>query len=348
MGINDISDSLNLMSGQDSFSSEASQGNKILYLARVDSVDDRSDMGRITATIVDFNDSNGEEQPGKDRYDTSSKVAFPLIPHFFNIQPRVGELVYLFLENPKDQSSRRFYVGPIRSVKKRVSEKESTSSANKMFTIDSYQDNDTVNAILNDRRFGENNDNVFVRGKNDSEVSLRPREVMITAGYFQDGTYNKNEQTTCFIQLKDYKEVLRDNGEIERESFSQTNIVGSNINLISSNNSSKKERSLDENGNIDPSNFESSTNPDLETYGETAKKLHPLVFGDELVKLLKIMIRFCLNHKHTPQDKPYGTVEEINLLKEYLGVDSNSEDLDSAQDINSKMTELLSKSVRTN
>jgi hypothetical protein len=348
MGINELSDSLNILGGQSPFSSKGTQGDRIIYLARVESNDDRSNMGRITASIIDFNDQNGEEQPGKDRNDVLPKIAYPLFPHFVNLMPRIGELVYVMLENPKDQSSRRFYIGPLRSVKRSFSEQESTSSANNIFNENTFRSTDATNINLDDKRNIINNDYVSLKGKNDADITLKSREVLINAGFYKNKTYTENIETPCFIQLKDNLEVISENGSIERPAFSQINIVGSNINLISSNSSSRKNRTLDENGNINSSNIEFNTNPDLNTYGETAKQLHPLVLGDELVKLLKVMIRFCLNHKHTPQDKPYGTTEEINILKEYLGVDSSSENLNSAEDTGAKITEILSKNVRTN
>ena len=110
--------------------------------------------------------------------------------------------------------------------------------------------------------------------------------------------------------------------------YSQTNIVSTNINLIST-----------EGKNRDPKidNIETLTNKDnLERFGDIAATLHPLVFGDELVKLLKIIINFCITHKHTPQ-KPAETAtkeETIREISEYLS--------------DEKIQELLSKNVRTN
>lgn len=339
-----MADSLNIMGGQSSVFGSATQGDKIIYLARVVDNVDRSNMGRIQATIIDFNDANSEEQPGKDKNDNIPKYAFPLIYQFVNVIPRIGELVYVFLENPKDQSSRRFYIGPIRSVKKQQSTFESTASANKLFTVNSYGKRNAENQPINNETYFSN-DHIRIDGKNNSNITFKPREVLITAGELQNNSFDLNTKTQCFIQMKDYLAIKKENlpsssfeessTSLIRDSYSQQNIVASNINLISSNSSSRKNRPLDENGNIkDLSNVEITTNPDLETYGVIAKELHPLVLGDELVKVLKIIIRFCLNHKHTPQEVPYATEEEINLLNDYLA-DEN-------------ISAILSKSVRTN
>lgn len=343
-GVDDLSSSLSIMGGQSSVFGSATKGDKIIYLARVVDNEDRSNMGRIQASIIDFNNANGEEQPGKDKNDNIPKYAFPLIYQFVNVIPKVGELVYVFLENPKDQSSRRFYIGPIRSVKKAQSEFETTSSANQLFNINSYGKVDAPNQPINPNSFFEQ-DNIRIDGKDNASISFKSREVLITAGQLKENSFETNKETKCYIQMVDNLPVTDtefakgtlavDEEIVITKGFSQTNIVGSNINLISSNSSSAQNRPLDEDGNlIDLSNVENSTNPELNVYGETAKKLHPLVLGDELVKLLKIIIRFCLNHKHTPQEKPYATVEEIELLTEFLA-DEN-------------IQAILSKSVRTN
>lgn len=332
--MNELSDSLNLSKGQSSVFGDATQGNKIIYLAKVVNNEDRSNMGRITATIINFNEDDGEEEPGKDKNDTEAKIAYPLIYQFVNVIPKVDELVYIVLENPKDQSSRRFYIGPIRSSKRVKSEIELPSSANNLFTPNSFAQIDSTNLLLNSKTVVDS-DNISLDGKNDSTIVLGSREALINVGSLIDNTFDVNTKTPCFIQLKDNLQKFDNSNNLIKDSFSQMNIVASNINLISSNSSSAQNRQLDELGNLkDKSNVENNTNPDLETYGNQAKELHPLVLGDELVKLLQIMIRFCLNHKHTPQEKPYGTTEEIQLLNEYLS--------------NENIQKILSKSVRTN
>ncbi len=356
MGVNGISpmaDSLNVMGGQDSVAGNATKGDKIIHLARVIDNVDRSNMGRIQASIIDFNDVSREEQPGKDKNDNIPKYAFPLIYQFVNVVPRIGELVYIFLENPKDQSSRRFYIGPIRSVKKEKSNFESTSSANKLFDVDSYGKKNTDAQPINNVSYSSN-DYIKINGKNNANITLKPREVLITAGGLEDNSFDLNDKTQCFIQMKDNLAVTESSTpslaeesisgaakkeNVLRDAFSQQNIVASNINLISSNTSARANRPLDENGNIiDKSNVELKTNPALDTYGVLAKELHPLVLGDELVKVLKLIISFCLSHKHTPQQPPYASSTEQELIDLNALLDEDG--------IN--ISTILSKSVRTN
>tara|TARA_Y100000389_G_scaffold200051_1_gene239704 strand:+ start:1942 stop:2997 length:1056 start_codon:yes stop_codon:yes gene_type:complete len=351
MGLDDLASSLSVLGGQSSVFGDATKGNKIMHLARVVDNNDRSNMGRIQATIIDFNEVNGEEQPGKDKNDNVPKYAFPLIYQFVNVIPRVGELVYIFMENPKDQTSRRFYVGPIRSVNKSQKPFESTASANNLFNVNTYGKTPATNEPIN-QKSSPINDYVRIDGKENSNITFKSREVLITAGELKSNSFDLNTESPCYIQLKDnpavtttklpkaanspdaIKEIT-----IQRPAFSQTNIVGTNINLISSSSSSAQNRALNDDGKLaDESNVENATNPELELYGDLAKKLHPLVLGDELVKVLKLIISFCVNHKHTPQQPAYASKTEQELI------DLNA--LLDEEGIN--ISTILSKSVRTN
>jgi len=327
MGFNDISDNLSRnMDGQVSIHSNANGSSKTIHLAKVQDNSDFSNMGRIRAEIIEFDNETGDVSPGLDKDIVEYQIAYPLIPSFLNVIPQPEELVYIFCENPSNKSSIRFYIGPIRSVNRPVSELETAFSANDLFNIKSYSGQNTY---LNPGNSSNqiNKDNIYIKGKNDSDIIFRSREVLIRAGSFNRNSFEENILTPCYIQL-----IQNDN--TETNSFSQTNIVGSNINLISSDITNRRIRALDSEGNlVDSSNIENNTNPILDNYGSTAKELHPLVLGDELVKVLKTLIKFCLNHKHTPQENAYAPTEEIGILNDFLS-DQNIEFI-------------LSKSVRT-
>lgn len=328
MGVNDLANNLNItIAGQSSTSSDATQSSKIIFFGKVKDISDFSNMGRIRVEIIEFDSDGGEEVPGKDKNVVDYVLAFPLIPNFINIMPRVDELVYIFMENPLSPISKRFYIGPIRSVGLPVSQSEGTSSANNLFNEDSYFPGRANFLLPSNDSFIINKDDIYIKSKNDSDVILKSREVLIRAGSLQPNIFEDNIQTQCYIQL-----IQKNEGNIN--AFSQANIVGSNINLISSDSRTSRNRALDENGNlIDSSNVEITTNPRLNEYGNLAKELHPLVLGDELVKVLKVLIRFCLNHKHTPQDTAYSPTEEIGILNDFLS--------------NENIQFILSKSVRT-
>lgn len=324
--------------------------NKIIYYAEVLDNSDASKMGRITVKIIDKDENGNIIDGGKDKDNpeaTSGRgiVAFPLIPDFFSSVPEPGEMVYILFANPSKPDNDRYYIGPIRSVKNPTTKSETPSSAIKLFNKLSFLEKNKAQAG-NSSIVDNNEKYIYIKGKEDSDIIFKSREVLIRAGSIQEGssTFERNEETKCFIQLRQGSTVLpgspfdlADNVQ----NFSQTNIVASNINLISSDVQAAKNRRLDENGNLENNsafkNIEIDTNTRLEVYGEQAKKLHPLVLGDELEKLLQIIIRFCLNHIHQPQNPVSPEFDEVDYVA----------DLKAYQEP-SKMAEILSNSVRTN
>jgi hypothetical protein len=333
MGLTEMADNLGRnLSGQLNPSSDSTKNKRIIYPAKVRDVEDFANQGRIKVEIISINETTGEEQPGKDNNTPLSKLplCLPLLPDFLHSAPQLGEMVFIILDNPSDLSSNRYWVGPIRSTRF-PRETESYVSANQIYQNSSYktQGNSTVKNSENPI-FPSRND-IYIKGKDDSDIIFKSREVVLRAGSFINGQDEENKITPCSIQL--LQKDVNNNENISP--YSQINIKASNINLISTDLSSRKNRTLNENGSLrDENNIEKNTNKRLEDFGEDAVKLHPLVLGDELVKLLKVIIRFCINHKHTPQESAYAPTEELDILNEFLS-DEN-------------MKVILSNTVRTN
>jgi len=329
MGLNEIANNLNIISGQASVSSKATNNARIIYPAIVRDVTDFSNHGRLKVEIISIDANTGEQQPGKDNNTPLSKLplCIPLIADFLHSSPQIGEMVLVFLENPSDLTSTRYWVGPIRTTKF-PKENESFESANAIFRTNTFSNKSNVNSTPKSGNLPNIND-IYVKGKDDSDITFKSREVLIRAGTLVDKTTDLNTTTVCTIQM-----VQKDKNT-NVTPFSQINIKASNINLISSDSSSRKNRTLNENGKLtDESNIENNTNKRLSDFGSEANELHPLVLGDELVKLLKVIIRFCLNHRHTPQETPYAPTEEIDILNDFLSDDT--------------MKVILSNTVRTN
>lgn len=322
--------------------------NKIIYLAEVIDNNDSSKMGRVTVRIIDKDESGNIVIGGKDKdnpetVDGNGIVAFPLIPDFFSSVPQPGELVYILFANPTKPDNDRYYIGPIRSAKNPTTKTESAGSALKLFNPLNF--NEEKKTQTENSSIVDNNENfIYIKGKEDSDIIFKSREVLIRAGALDVNSTNfsLNEETKCFIQLRQTSTIKPPQPfelEQQKENWSQLNIVGSNINLISSDKKAAKNRALDENGFFDTQsiNIESETNSRLEVYGKQAKELHPLVLGDELEKLLQIIIRFCLQHSHQPQNPVSPEFNEVDYVKDLIAYTEPN-----------KMAEILSNSVRTN
>ena len=72
---------------------------------------------------------------------------------------------------------------------------------------------------------------------------------------------------------------------------------------------------------------------ELRSLGDMADLLHPAVFGDELVKVLDLIIRFLISHVHQPQNPPIET-SVSDSIKEY--------------NVKGKLQNLLSNLIRIN
>lgn len=330
MGIDELSENLNRnLAGQPINSSDSTKAGRIIYPAKVRDVEDFANQGRIKVEIISI-DENGEEAPGKDNNTPLSKlpICIPLLPSFLHSAPQIGEMVFVILENPKDLTSNRYWAGPVRTSRI-PNVTESYASANQMFSTSTFKTQGNNIVKTSESTNFPKRDNIFIKGKDDSDIIFKSREVLLRAGTFQDGTDEENIDTPCNIQM-----IQRD-VNVEFEPYSQINLRASNINLVSTDSSSRKNRALNDNGKIsDESNIESNTNERLSDFGEEAIKLHPLVLGDELVTLLKVIIRFCINHRHTPQETPYAPTEELDILNEFLSDET--------------MKVILSNTVRTN
>tara|TARA_R110000868_G_scaffold74710_2_gene216169 strand:- start:6805 stop:7845 length:1041 start_codon:yes stop_codon:yes gene_type:complete len=325
-------------------SSSQSSSNKIIYLGEVVSNIDSSKMGRIKVRLVTKDEKNNIIVAGKDKDNPEAieegVVAFPLIPDFFSSIPEPGELVYILFANPTKPDNDRYYIGPIRSIKNPTTKSELASSSVRLFNSSSF--NGEKGAQSENSSTVDNNEKyIYIKGKEDSDIIFKSREVLIRAGAFDENSANfsLNENTKCYIQMRQTSTTLPPEGIVpsRQKDWSQTNIVGSNINLISSDSDGAKNRTLNPDGSLLLPNIEAETNSNLEIYGEEAKKLHPLVLGDELEKLLQLIIRFCLQHIHQPQSPVSPEFDEVDYVSE----------LKSYQDA-TVMAKILSNSVRTN
>lgn len=279
-------------------SSSGNSAARNIYPAIVISNEDPMGMKRIIAKIVSL-DENGEINGGRDRDTPNEQLPFsvPMMPNHFHIVPIEGEMVYILLENPSDNSAPRYYMG---------------SQVNSQFKL-RFQGYEEAERVFKDTQFNLNKNkssnidaslalpkigDIAIQGRDDSDLILKPREVLLVAGKFNKGTLDLNTDTPSKLQLIQMENHEKD--LIPR--YSQANITSTNVNIYSNRGKFRAE-SL--------SKFEK--NKDLESLGELAKTLHPAVFGDELIKLLDLMIRVILNHIHTPQVHLVQTPESNEL-----------------------------------
>ena len=309
-GIDSLAGSIMQLYGKGNFTSKGNSGSRVIYPAVVTSTDDPLGQNRIKARIISLDD-NEEIVGGKDKDKTDENLVYcyPLVPEFFHVRPIAqqkdsdgniitqGEMVWLILENPSDDTAPRYWIGPIISSQIKL-KFQSYSEAIQMTDITSFNLNLALNNSFKSNSVLPQQSDVAVQGRDDADLILKPRELFLTAGKFIPNTIEINTISPSNIRLKQFE-----NNQIgPLKTFSQANIQSTNINIFSP---------LGKFRDKNLSKFE--VNENLKSYGDLASSLHPAVFGDELVKLLDIIIRVLLTHVHTPQSPLVPIPESITL-----------------------------------
>lgn len=311
-----VSESLMSMNGQDKFRGEGNKSSRIIYPAVVRNIDDFAAQNRIKVEIVAL-DENGQIVPGKDKDTPVDKlpICIPLIPEFIHVRPQVGECVWIIAENPSDLSSPRFFIGPVITSQQKL-QYQSYEDSVSIFNMNTFAQpnvtNPTLQKSLKASAVFPQQTEISVQGRDDADVTFSPREINIRVGKFKKNTLDSNVDAPCRIQFKmfDTSQVTTGIRAIDLiaasqfKSFSQTNMTSTNINIFSPEGKFKK---------MDSNDPEFKNNPRLKDFGDVAQKLHPTVFGDELITLLKLILSYLTNHIHTPQKPalPNPTSQEL-------------------------------------
>lgn len=299
--LNELTASLLNSNGQGNIYSSGNQAIRNIYPAIVLSTDDPLEQNRIIARIIEF-DSEGKPKGGRDRDTPDDKLPFciPMLPEHFHVRPLKDEMVFLFLENPSDNSAPRYYIGPIVTTQYDLAG-QLYKSAVKIFDYTVFNLNNNVQSKPKTATAFPAQADVAVQGRSDADLILRQREAYVVAGKFKPNTFDVNTETPSYLQLKQYDNVTT--GPLK--AYSQANLQSTNVNIFSPI------------GKFRDKNLASfERNEDLKSFGDFAATLHPVVFGDELVKLLDVMIRVILTHIHTPQN-PLVPTPESAQLQEY-------------------------------
>jgi len=310
-GINSLAASILQMNGQANLASFGNSSSKNVYAAMVVSTDDPTGQNRIKVRVV-TKDNEGNLFGGKDRDKLNDNLVYcyPLIPEFFHVRPipaqvdeagnliTQGEMVWVILENPSDESAPRYWVGPIISSQLKL-KFQAYAEALQMTDITPFNTNLATNNDFKVDAILPGAADVAIQGRDDADLILRTRQAILTAGKFRPNSVIPNDISPSNITLTQF-----DNNNVGKlKTFSQANIQSSNINIYSPI-GKFRENSL--------AKFE--VNENLESFGNLANSLHPAVLGDELIKLLDVIIRVLLTHIHTPQNPLLPTPDSETLL----------------------------------
>jgi len=313
-----LSESILTTNGQAFHRLQANPSQRLIYPAIVREVSDNAGYNRIKAEIVNLN-SEGKIYSGRDKDSTLDQMplCIPMLPEFMHVRPKVGECVLVFLENPSDPTSARYYIGPIITQQTKL-ENQTFQSSQAIYNKGSLRgkqigggpstdvDNDAGNLFAKQ-------DEIAFQGRQNSDVVLGNNYLRIRTGIFQNLiNFKENTDYPCQIELKIVDKPISTTGvriadtqiNSSFEPFSQQNIRATNINLIAPEGKFRK---------VSEASLELRYNPRLNDFGEEAKTLHPAVFGDELVNVLYDMINYMFSHVHPPQSPALPNNFAFNL-----------------------------------
>jgi hypothetical protein len=289
--------------------SEGNQNSRNIYPAIVVNNEDPLGMKRVIARIISL-DENDQINGGRDRDTPTDQLPFcvPIMPNNFHIIPLVDEMIYVFLENPSDNSAPRYYMGsqinsPFKLKFQAYAEAQRVFKYTD-FNLNPNKDNN-LQALTVIPKVGD----IALQGRTDADLILRPREVFMVAGKFDKGTLNINETTPSIFQMIQQENDIEKDDELIPK-YSQANLTSTNMNFYSIRGKFRDAALAD---------FE--INEDLKSFGDLANSLHPAVFGDELIKILDLIIKVLLTHIHTPQ-LPLLATPESDEMSSYT-VDGN-------------------------
>jgi|TARA_R110000851_G_scaffold85152_1_gene185278 hypothetical protein len=279
--------------GQGGYSSKGDANFRNVYPARVEFVDDPLSQGRIKVRIDD------RDRLARDVNDLPWCV--PLKSSFIYSKPRLGELVFVLLEDPKDNTGIRYWSGPIHTSQFQH-KAESYSSAKNIYKDSASNSKPQISSKDLKHLDIPKGFDVGLEGRDDAWVILKPKEVRLVAGAFDKGTLQPNTKTPAFISVSQKENADED---VELKAYSKTDLTSTVINLYSH---------LGKFRDSNIAKFEK--NDHLSSFGDLANALSPSVKGDELIKLLDLIIRLLQSHIHTPQ-RPLATTSLSEQLSRY-------------------------------
>ena len=302
------------MSGQNKYISNQpnaivqSDTMRVIQMGVVESVDDPNSMGRIKVRIP------GPAQKGGDNGISTNDLAwaFPMIPKFFSVTPKVGEGVFVIIFDKQKTHSDRLYFGPIISTSDKLNLDPLETTALSPFTFAFLTPPVDVNRIPALKGVFPSDDDISIQGRYNTDLTFKKNEVVIRAGKFVESQPNKNNPypfqfnntTQGYIQIRNNVPLTRQTSNTQQTIGTVTNIIGNKINLLTHQDGSPR--------------FNLTNQDDLLSNEEILNILdnaHQLAFGDIQLQYLVLLKKAFLNHVHNnngmaPTDLVIGGVTQ--------------------------------------
>jgi hypothetical protein len=277
--------------------------NKIIHYGRVLKISDDGNMKlKVFIRGVDRNDITAEELPW----------AEPFLPRMFNVVPKLGETVKIILMDAKNPSIEREWVGPVISQPEKIKEDPFFFSglAGKVGGL--LKLGKSINVIPEAKGIYPNNEDVSILGRDNTDIILKEREVLIRSGKHEiDNPLKLNEKNPAYISLlllkpSDLEKSETNDRETQdlglTEDRTDTVIVSNKIFLIGRDSNSKVIKPI----------------LSKEDHLKLEDNLHPVVYGDVLKELLQILRSWIKSHIHIGDRLPADPSGDTVRLEEWF------------------------------
>jgi len=257
---------------------------RTIYYGEVVITEDPTDGGRIKVKIPDIdNKTSNDELPW----------CYPLLPKFFHVYPKVGEMVRIFIEDIKYPTRSRFWMGSIISQPQNIAYDSiytALSTTNMALTnpqpaVNTYPDAAGIYPLKED---------VAIVGRVNTDIILRINEVHLRAGKHEnDNVLKLNTKNPATISM------IFEPMKSATDFYSNTIIQSDKIAILSHEGKPQ---------------FKSArlTPEDRVRIFEDG---HPIVRGDVLVEALNIFKNALINHIHGYAKLPADKTDIINTLE---------------------------------
>jgi len=272
----------------------------IFYYGRVTSVEDSAMAGRIKVRIVP-DDKDYE-------YDSDLPWCYPLIPKFFNVVPKVGEAVRVFMytTNKNKTDINRGYIGPVIGQPQDLNKDTKLNSLIVGSDIGYGLPMKAPDTIELAKGVYPQAQDVAIQGRDNSDIILNSREVNLRAGKFKSNnplSMNTGQQPR--IQLKSIN-----------NDTSSASIIATKIHLISYEGSPGVSFDNLEYNGLDVGIRGGIPNGNLEMF--LRKRTEPIIYGNRLVDFLLLIKDYITNHEHKDgEGKPISGTGSLKKIQSY-------------------------------
>jgi len=257
---------------------------RTIYYGEVISIDDPTDGGNIKVKIPDLDNKTGNAE---------LPWCYPLMPKFFHIFPKVGEMVRVFIEDIKYPQRSRYWLGSVISQPQKI-EFDSIYSALSTTNMGLIAPEPAVSTYPDAAGVYPLQEDIAIVGRVNTDVILRINEVHIRAGKHENNDVLKlNVKNPATISM------IFEPQQNEASYYSNTIIQSDKIALIS------------HDGNPQFKAARLTPQDRIRIFEEG----HPVARADVLVEALNIIRNALINHIHPYSKLPADKTAIVNSLE---------------------------------